>query len=113
MIGPNEILHVIGFSKPSKTFTAFIGSSAPASSVSDSVTLRTIEASPKDNLDIGQSYKPSQKEPSPIVGIIEVEDDKKSNLYQNELQQSDEVDNGEVFYIFYENEDTPAVRILY
>lgn len=80
------------FRSTNKPFTAFIGSPKPASSVSETLSLKKIEASPKfiEN-------KPSIK--------LEKE-------YQNDIKSSKEADDGEVFYIFYENEENPLVRSL-
>merc|ERR1711879_734377 len=64
------------FSQPLKPFTAFTSGNQAAEKVSDP---------------IAQKYNIEQD--SPVVGIIETEGDQKS-----------ETDDGEVFYIFYENE---------
>ena len=91
----------IGYSKPSKPFTAFIGSTDPEADSSDL---------PKVVNSLNENKETSSFGNSPIVGIIEVEDDKSSDSYQNEFNAHDQVDDGEVFYIFYENEDSPTVR---
>lgn len=75
-----------GYPSTNKPFTAFIGSSEPAPSLSDTATVRTIEASPKDvktaaNINLGE--------------------------YKNNIQSAPAADDGEVFYIFYENEENP------
>merc|ERR1719233_223251 len=89
----------IGYSKPSKPFTAFIGSTKPISDLLDAPKVVDPLNENKDTSSFGNS---------PIVGIIEVEDDKSSDPYQNEFNTHDQVDDGEVFYIFYENEDSPT-----
>lgn len=96
----------IGYSKPSKPFTAFVDSSSISTSTSNFSAASTSSLFEEEN----QDNAFGNAENSPIVGIIEFEDQNENN-YQQTFQPNEEIDENEVVYIFYENEDNPQSTI--